>query len=150
MALQKMSIGALLAIIAVTGLFLTLTTAGLLSVNQSVSSTGTVSTVNVGVYLDSACTQLLTSIDWGSVAPGGSSARTVYVKNTGTTQISLSMTKSNWNPVSANGPITVTWNREGTALTVNQVTTATLTVGVSSGISGITTFSVDIVITGTG
>ena len=150
MEIRRLSPGVIIATVAIAGLFLTLTTAGLLSVNQSVPTSGTVSTVNVGVYSDSACTQQLTTISWGSVAPGATVARTVYVKNTGTNQITLTMTRANWNPTSVNGPISVTWNKESTTLTANQVATATLTLSVSSSISGITTFSVDIVITGTG
>jgi hypothetical protein len=136
--------------IAVLGIALTLTTAGLLSVNQLVSSSGTITTVNVGVYSDSACTQNLTSINWGTVSPGGSVTKTIYVKNTGSVQITLGMTKTSWNPTSANGPITLTWNKEGTKLNAGSVATATLTLSVSSSISGITTFSVNIVIAGSG
>jgi hypothetical protein len=149
MAMRKISTGAILAIVMV-GVILTLTTAGLLSVNQTVPSTGTVTSVNVGVYSDSACTLTLTSIDWGTISPGTSVTRTIYVKNTGNTQITLSMTKTNWNPTGANGPITITWDKESTTLAANAVATATLTLSVSSSISGITAFSVNIVITGTG
>jgi hypothetical protein len=146
---HQLSMGALIAIIA-AGIFLTVTTAGLLSVNQAVPSSGNVTTINVGVYSDSSCTHNLTSIDWGTISPGNSVTRTIYVKNTGNSQITLSLTKTNWNPASANGPITLTWNRESTTLNSGQVTTATLTLSVSESISGITNFSVDIVITGTG
>ena len=149
MAMRKISTGAIIAIMMV-GLILTVTTAGLLTVSQTMSSSGTVTAVNVGVYSDSACTQSLTSINWGTISPGSSVTKIVYVKNTGNTQISLSMTKTSWSPSNANGPITITWDREGTSLSANQVITATLTLGVSSSISGITTFSVNIVIAGTG
>ena len=149
MAMRKISTGVILAITMV-GLILTVTTAGLLTVSQTMSSSGTVTAVNVGVYSDSACTQSLTSINWGTISPGSSVTKIVYVKNTGNTQISLSMTKTSWSPSNANGPITITWDREGTSLSANQVITATLTLGVSSSISGITTFSVNIVIAGTG
>jgi hypothetical protein len=149
MAMRRMSTGAILAIVVV-GLVLTVTTAGLLSVSQSVSSSGTITAVNVGVYSDSSCTQTLTSIDWGTISPGGSVTTTIYVKNTGNAPITLSMTKTNWNPASADGPITLTWNRENAVLSVGQSTAATLTLSVSYSISGITTFSVNIVITGTG
>ena len=149
MAIQKISTGAIIAI-AMIGLVLTVTTAGLLSVSQSVSSSGTVTTINVGVYSDSACTIPLTTINWGSISPGGSVTSTVYVKNTGNSQITLSMTKNSWTPTSADGPITLTWNRESTTLGAGLYTTAVLTLSVSSGISGISTFSVNIVITGTG
>jgi hypothetical protein len=149
MAIQKISTGAIIAIVMV-GIVLTVTTAGLISVSQSVSSSGSVTAINVGVYSDSSCTQNLTTIDWGTVAPGNSVTKTVYVKNTGNSDITLSMTKNGWNPTSANGPITVTWNKEGTTLSAGASAAAIITLSVSSSISGITTFSVNIVITGTG
>jgi hypothetical protein len=149
MAMRKISTVAIIAI-AVVGLALTLTTAGLLSVTQLVSSSGIISTVNVGVYSDSACTQPLASIDWGTISPGSSVTRTIYVKNTGNTQVTLSMTTTNWNPTSANGPITLTWNRQGATLSAGASVAATLTLSASSSISSITTFSVTIVITGAG
>jgi hypothetical protein len=149
MPFQKLSAGALIAI-AATAIFLTVTTAGLLSVNQSVSSSGIVTSVNLGVYQEYACTNNLTSVDWGTLSPGDTATRTIYVKNIGTAPITLSMTTTNWNPASANGPITLTWNRESTTLDVGQVASATLTLSVSSSISGITTFNMDVVITGTG
>ena len=151
MAMRKISTGVIMAI-AMVGLILTVTTAGLLSISQTVSSAGTVnvSSVNVNVYSDSSCTQAYTSIDWGTLSPGNSVTKLVYVKNTGGTPITLSMAKTNWNPSGANGPITLTWNKEGTTLSVGQYIAATLTLSVSSSISGITTFSVNIVITGTG
>jgi hypothetical protein len=149
MSLQKISMGAVIALIAIAT-FLTVTTAGLLSVNQAIPSSGTVTAVNVGVYSNSACTQNLTSVNWGTISPNSSATKTIYVKNTGSTQLTLSMTKINWNPANANGPITLTWNRESTTLNAGQVTTATLTLSVSESISGITDFNVDIIITGTG
>ena len=118
MSVLKLSV-ALIAIIA-TGLILTMTTVGLLSANQTVQSVGEVTSVNVGVYADSGCTQNLTSINWGTLSPNSSATRTIYVKNTGNTPITLSMTKTNWNPANAEGPITLTWNREGTILTAGK------------------------------
>src|SRR3989337_2692051 len=147
MGMNKIPLAVVMAV-AFVGVLLTVTTAGLISVNQTVPSSGTLSTVDVGVYSDSACTQTLTSIDWGTISPGNTVTRTIYVKNTGNAQITLSMTKSNWNPASADGPITLTWNRESTTLTAGQSTMATLTLTVSSGISSITTFSVNIIVTG--
>ena len=57
----------------------------------SFPTSGLVVGVNVGVFADSACTQNLTSVSWGSVDPGESVGRTVYVKNTGNAPITLSM-----------------------------------------------------------
>jgi hypothetical protein len=148
MSLQKRLAIALIAII-ITVIILTVTTAGLLSVNKTISSSGTVIAVNVGVYSDSDCTSELTFIDWGRISPGNSVNTTIYLKNTGTTQITMSMTKTNWIPATADGPITLTWNRESATLNADQVTMATLTLSVSESISGITNFSVDILIAGT-
>jgi hypothetical protein len=149
MAMRKISTGAIVAIMAI-GFVLVATTAGLLSVSQTVSSSGTVTAVNVGVYSDSGCTLNLTSIDWGTISPGHSVTKTIYVKNTGSAQITLSMTKAGWNPPSADGPITLTWNRETAVLNAGQSISATFILSVSSSISGITTFSVNIIITGSG
>ena len=147
---RKISIGAITAI-ALVGLALTVTTTGLLTATQSVYSTGTVdvTAVNVGVYSDAGCTLSLTSLSWGTISPGNSVTQTVYVKNTGNTPITLTMTTSNWNPTGANGPITVTWNKQDTVLGAGNSIASTLTLSVSSSISGVTDFSVNIIITGT-
>jgi hypothetical protein len=121
-----------------------------LQVSFSIPTSGSVFAVNVGVFSDSACTVNLTSISWGAVSPGESVDRTVYVKNTGNAPITLSMTTSGWSPAAANGPITISWNKEGTVLNAGQSTAATITLSTSSGISGITDFSVNIIVTGSG
>jgi hypothetical protein len=59
------------------------------------------------------------------------------------------MSRENWIPANANGQITLTWNQEDTTIASNEVATATVTLRVSSSVSGITSFSVDIVIAGT-
>ena len=149
MAIPKLSGGAIIAL-AATAIFLTMTTAGLLSINQSVSSSGVISSVDLGVYQEWGCTNNLTSVAWGTLSPGDTATRTIYVKNIGTAPITLTMTTTDWNPTNANGPITLTWDRENTILDAGSVIAATLTLSVSPSISGITTFDMDIMITGTG
>jgi hypothetical protein len=63
--------------------------------------------------------------------------------------MTLSMTTGNWNPVSASSYVTVSWNRESHVLNADSVVQTVLTVSLSSGISGITTASFDMTITGT-
>jgi len=143
-----------LAICLLTTLALTLaaTTYGALSTSQSLNSTGAVTIVgsaSLGIYSDSTCTNAITSISWGSLTPGTSTTQTVYIKNNGTFPLTLSMATSNWNPIIANGPLAITWNRAGTVLSSGQSTSAALTLNVASNVTDITTFSVQISITGT-
>jgi hypothetical protein len=144
-------IGTILIIVATLGMTLAVLASGLTVSTTTLPSSGTViSTVNIGVYSDYACTQPLTSVAWGSIAPGSSVTRIAYVKNTGNSQMTLSMSKTNWSPTAANGPISLNWNLEGTVLPANNVATASLTLSASSDTSGITSFSVNIVISGSG
>jgi hypothetical protein len=81
--------------------------------------------------------------------PGGSTSATVYLRNEGNVQVMLSMAYGNWTPSSASGYFTLSWDRQSYVLSVGSVVQATLTLSVSSSISGITTFSFDITITAT-
>jgi len=148
MSLAKLSTKTLLLIIT-TGVILTALTTGALTVTKPIPATGTISTINLEAYLDVACSQPVTSIDWGILSPGATVTRTIYLKNTGNVQMSLSMTTNSWSPTNANGPITITWDREGSTLAAGQSIAAVITLRVSSSISGITSFSCNIVITGT-
>ena len=148
MNLPKVSLGATIAI-AITGLFLTMMTAGALNSTQIVPSGGTITAVNVGVYTNSACTNNCTSIDWGTLSPGGSTTKTIYVKNTGTIPVTLSMTTANWSPSNANNFLTITWNRGNYVLAPGSSVSTVLTLTASPSAGSITNFSFDIVITGT-
>ena len=148
MITRRISVGALIAVVA-TGLFLTLLTSGLLMSSQTVQSGGTVNSVNVGVYSDSGCTQNCTTLDWGAITPGNSVTRTVYVKNTGTLPVTLSMTTGNWVPSNANTYLTLTWNQGGVVLAAGNSVTAILTLTASSSAGNLTSFSFNIIITGT-
>jgi hypothetical protein len=148
MAFQKLSKGAII-VVAIVGILLTVTTAGLLTAFQTVPLSGTITAVNLGVYSDSACTQTVTALNVGSLIPGGTATQTVYVKNTGTVPETLTMTINNWNPTTASSSLTLTWNRQSTVLNAGQSIQATLTLAVASSTGILTTFSCDVTITGT-
>jgi len=120
-------------------------------IQQSVSfpTSGLVVGVGVGVYSDSGCTQNLTSISWGNVAPGGSVTRSCYVKNTGNSEISLSMATAGWSPSGIGSQVSVIWDREGAQLGAGQVVLASFTLSVLPGTAG-TAFSFTAVVTGSG
>jgi hypothetical protein len=75
--------------------------------------------------------------------------KTVYVKNAGTTPLTLTLAKTNWNPASISSSFTCVWNREKTVLAPNQIVAATLTLTSTGNFSVPTSFSVNVVITGT-
>ena len=140
----------LIVVLTVTAFALAALTLGAITVTQNVSSSGVVTDSNIGVYSDSGCTTNMTSINWGSVAAGGTATQTVYVKDTGTGAMTLSLAVSNWSPSGASTYITISWNKQGTQLSAGQSVAATITLTVSSSITGITSFSNTITISGTG
>lgn len=125
-------------------------TFAVLTSQRAIPSAGLIVAVNVGVYSDAACTLNVTSIDWGSVYPGGSVSRMVYVKNTGNVPLTLSMSTSGWNPAVASGQISVVWDKENALISSGQSTAATLTLSAVQSIAGVTSFSVNLIITGSG
>ena len=152
MAQIKLSVTTAVTALVMIGIVLTLTTFAALSTTQNVPSIGTVNTsASLGVYSDSTCNVTLSSINWGeNLTPGTNITRTVYIKNTGSgLSLTLGMTASNLNPTSANGLITLTWNKENTKINPGQSVAATLTLAVSSSITDVTGFTVQINITGT-
>jgi len=137
-------------LLTVAAFALTASTFAAITVNQSVNSIGTISTSpNIGVYSDAACTNAITSLNWGSIAAGGASSQTIYLKNTGTGSMTLTMTTSTWSPTNANTYIAISWNKDGSVLGAGLVTAAILTATVSSNIAGITSFSNTIIFSGT-
>jgi hypothetical protein len=123
---------------------------GLLVANQTLNSTGTVlKTIGVRVFSDSACTNPVTSIDWGTLGPNSTTSKTLYVKNNGTSPETLSMEYGNWTPAAASSYMTFAWNATGVVIGNNAVAPARMTLTVASNIVNITSFSFDIAIIGT-
>ena len=140
-----------IAIIAltITALALVLTTAALLTNNQTVPLSGTINAVNLGVYSDSACTQTCSALNVGALNPGGTGTQTIYIKNTGNVAETLTMTANNWNPTNATTSLTLTWNQQNTGLPAGQSIQAVITLTVASNCGSMTTFSCSVTITGT-
>jgi hypothetical protein len=141
----------LMAVACLVGVaFGSVLTFAVLQRNYSIPTSGVVIGVNVDVFADASATQNVTAISWGSVYPGESVDRVVFVKNTGNAQITLSMATAGWTPLGVNGSMAVVWNREGASLDPGQLVAATFTLSVSPDISGVTDFGVNIIVTGSG
>ena len=117
-----------------------------------VSNAGTVETigVGVGVYQDSGCTSNLSFIDWGVLEPGSSKNFTCYIRNELSSVSTLSMSTSNWDPPNASDYLTLSWDYGWQSIGVNDVVQVTFTLSVDASIEGITSFSFDITIVGSG
>ncbi|MFA5365358.1 MAG: hypothetical protein WC325_09295 [Candidatus Bathyarchaeia archaeon] len=122
---------------------------GQLSYQARLQSSGTIRTVGVAAYMDSGCVTPVSSINWGTTSPGASISNTIYIKNEGTSYLTLSLNAANWNPSNAQNYLTLSWNYNGQAIGPNQVVLITLTLTVSQSITGIDSFNFEIIIVGT-
>jgi hypothetical protein len=135
--------------LAIAAIALTATTAAVLTANQSVPINGTINAVNLGVYSDVGCTQTVSTLNFGTLNPGGTATQTIYVKNTGNIAETLTMSTANWNPSNASTLLTLTWNRNNYVLPTAQSIQATLTLTATANTGSLTTFSCDVTLTGT-
>ena len=118
--------------------------------SRTVSNAGTVKAVGVGVYSDDECTTTLSSIGWGMLEPGSSKNVSCYIRNEGNSVSTLSMDTSNWNPSNASDYMSLIWDYGGQSIDLGEVVEVTFTLSVSASIEGITSFSFDITIVGSG
>jgi len=75
---------------------------------------------------------------------------TIFLRNEGNAPMVLSIDTENWNPPEASEYITLGWDYARQTINLGAVLKATLTLVVTSNITGITSFRFDIVIMGTG
>jgi hypothetical protein len=145
MSMQKAVAGTIIA-----GAIIVMMTSALalLQPSTTITNTGAIEALNVGVYQDSACTQSLTALNWGILRPGTSSNKTIYVKNTGNAALTLNMTATAWNPPTASSYITLTWDRQGSLLAPGNKVTALLILSVSADVNGFTDFNCTTIISG--
>ncbi len=117
---------------------------------QRIPNTATVKAVGVGIYKDINFTVSVTQIDWGIVEAGESKNFSAYIVNRSNVPITLSMTTENWNPTNASNFISLTWNYDGSTITVDGYVFATFILSVDQATSGIDAFNFTIVVTGSG
>jgi len=156
MAIAKTSKN-LVIILTVAAIALAGVTFAAITINSSVSSSGTITAgPNVGVYSNSACTTAVSSISWGSIEVGGSASQTVYVEDTGGSQMAPSISIGAVSPSGAVGYVTITITSPTSLPSeiqpgVSGALAVTFTVTVSSSTpTSVTSFSNTITISGTG
>jgi hypothetical protein len=90
----------------------------------------------------------MTSVAWGLIEAGDSVNNTIYIRNSGDIDVSLSLATENWNPMTAADYLTLSWSYDGSVLSSGEVIEVTLRLSLSSSVSGIDSFSFDIVVMG--
>ena len=148
----KLPIGTLVSLVATSFFFVVLTSSTLISgvviSKQSINSGGTITSMNVEIFNNIACTETCTNINWGTLTPGESINQTVYIKNSGNRQLTLFLTVENWIPTNASNHLILSWDKESANLEPDQVTMATLILSADLEINAIDNFAFDIIITG--
>jgi hypothetical protein len=158
MAPKKATI--LFVVLVISALVLTVVSSGALSALSNLTGTAVVpssgqvtsvqTSINLGIYQNSACTADTVSVNWGALHPGENTTQTLWIKNIGSTDATLSLSATGWTPSQAPSALELSWDGGGKTLVPGEVIQATLTLSVASTIdASITNFSFDIQITGT-
>jgi uncharacterized membrane protein len=122
-----------------------------IQISSTISNVGTLKlSADIGVYWDASFTNRTTAINWGILDPGTTKSFSIYIHNEGNYALTLSMSAANWNPSTASNYLTMNWNYNGQTVNPNEYVRVTLTLTVSASITGISNFSFDINLVGTG
>jgi archaellum component FlaG (FlaF/FlaG flagellin family) len=128
MASQKKTVIVALTIAAIMMMASVL---ALLTQTKTIPSSGTINPFKVGVYYNSACTNVLNKINWTNVNPGYSTTETIYVKNEANVNMILSWTVTDFatdlSPANSTNVVILTWNATGVTLTPGTYTRADVT-----------------------
>jgi hypothetical protein len=117
---------------------------------ETISNVGSLKTIGIGAYWDENLTNRVDGIDWGTLEPGDQKSFLIYFQNEGNSAVTLSQSTSNWNPSAAATYLTLSWDYNGQIIEADKNLQVTLTLSVSASITGITDFSFDIIVVGTG
>ena len=142
---------AIIAVIFLSGIisgFVIVNVRSLYQTSNTISSVGTLKAIGIEVYENQELTNEATTIKWGTLKPGTAETYTIYVSNEGNLPLTLRLSTANWNPSSASNYLTLTWNYNGQTINPGDFIQVTLTLTVSSSITGINGFNFDITVTG--
>jgi hypothetical protein len=119
-------------------------------VTQTISNVGSLKTIDIEAYWDASLTNRVNGIDWGTLEPGDQKSFSIYFHNEGNSAVTLSESTSNWGPSAVATYLTLNWDYSGQTIEADKNLQVTLTLSVNASITGITNFSFDIIIVGTG
>jgi hypothetical protein len=109
-------------------------------------SSGIMAATGLGVYHDLSCSQPYTSVDWGVVYPDSTIRIQAYLKNVGNIPVTLGLSAGNWSPLAASQYMVLGWDYSGAQVSPSQVIPVTFSLTISPTISGVSSFSFDIIV----
>jgi len=118
-----------------------------LMMTDTISNVSAVEADGVGIYWDSSCSDKVSSIDWGALAPASAENIVVYIRNEIEDPACFVLSTDNWNPPEASQCLSLSWNYSGHRVSPQETLQTMLTLSVSPSIEGISTFSLHITIT---
>jgi hypothetical protein len=118
--------------------------------SKPISNVGSLKTIGIGAYWDENLTDKVNLIDWERLEPGAQNNVAIYFHNEGDFAVTLSESTSNWNPPVASNYLTLSWNYNGQTIEAGENLQVTLTLSVSTNVTGVTDFNFDIIVEGTG
>lgn len=135
----------ILFFLMIIGLIFSIASVELLSVRGKTIITSK----NLSIYEDSECIFECTGISWGTINTGESISKTIFIKNTGNSKVTLSMSTSVWSSNDAQLALTLSWNRNNFSLQSGKIISAIITLTASEEVTKILDFSFTITISGT-
>jgi len=89
-----------------------------------------IETIGLKAYFEPECINEVTYLNWDIIEQQKN--YTIYLKNIGLTNITLTMTTTEWNPINVSNYVSVTWNYNNETLTPNEVLQVTFTFTVTN------------------
>lgn len=123
---------------------------GIIQDRQRIKSQAAIKAVGVTIYKDAELAIPLTEIDWGILEPGEEKNYSAYVKNDSNVPIRLSLLTENWIPANASIFITLDWNYDDELIGIAEFVEVTFMLIVDPATFGISNFSFDIIVIGSG
>ena len=117
---------------------------------RTISSSGRIKSIGCEVYWDAALTNPVSSVNWGTLAPGENKDIATYIKNTGNAPAKLTLGVQNFVPAIAANYINLYWNYNNSTIPEGIGIPVVFTIDISPTITGITSFSFDIVVIASG
>jgi hypothetical protein len=103
---------------------------------------------HVEVFRDRNCTQRVSSIDWGSLAPGETKTVSVYVQSKSNETCILILIPTGWNPPAGANYLELNRDYENKKIQPSEIVRVTLSLTVSPNVAGITNFNFNIIVEG--